>query len=155
MTDEIGLRTEVNSEQIRSLAYDRQLSRLEIEFKSGGVYQYDHVPPNLVVDLTTAESIGTFFAAYIKNVFTCYRLIDGVRTALADVKGTDKSKGFMYGLAKKLGLVTDGYITSAWRAAIRGAGLTPPTPETRVHDYVDSLRQSEVSLLVNYFKERT
>ncbi|WP_442789173.1 KTSC domain-containing protein [Kitasatospora sp. NBC_01302] len=64
----------VRSSNIRSIGYDRWSEILEIEFLSGGIYQYRAVPPALHRELMEAESHGRFFAAFIRGKFSFWRL---------------------------------------------------------------------------------
>jgi len=59
-------RTPVNSSDIRSIGYDPQLAILEVEFISGGIYQYLNVPEHLYRGLMNAASKGQFLNNYIK-----------------------------------------------------------------------------------------
>ena len=63
------IRTEVTSSDLLSVGYDSINKILEIEFHSGGVYQYDNVPPHIHDELMCAGSHGKYFAAMIKNNF--------------------------------------------------------------------------------------
>lgn len=58
----------VSSSNIRSIGYDN--GTLEVEFNSGGIYQYKNVPQSLYTGLMNASSHGSYFAQYIKNSFT-------------------------------------------------------------------------------------
>ena len=53
-------RTPVKSSNVDSVGYDPETSTLEIQFKSGGVYQYAGVDPDTHQSLMGAESIGRF-----------------------------------------------------------------------------------------------
>lgn len=53
-------RTPVVSSNVASVGYDPETSTLEIQFKSGGIYQYPGVDPNTHLSLMGAESIGRF-----------------------------------------------------------------------------------------------
>lgn len=59
-------RTPVTSENIKEIGYDPRLSILEIEFHSGGTYQYFDVPENVHQALLNASSHGKFFDDYIR-----------------------------------------------------------------------------------------
>ena len=63
------LRQEVNSSELRSVGYKLEAAVLEAEFHSGEVYHYFDVPPQLVVELLEAESIGRYFNAHIRSKF--------------------------------------------------------------------------------------
>lgn len=63
--DRIG----VSSSNISSIGYNSINSILEIEFTSGDVYQYQHVPSDIYNDFLLAESHGKYFAINIKDKF--------------------------------------------------------------------------------------
>lgn len=60
-------RNAIESSNIKSVGYDKASLTLEIEFGSGGVYQYYGVLPEHHSDLMAAESIGKHFHAHIKG----------------------------------------------------------------------------------------
>jgi hypothetical protein len=68
------LRTPVSSSDIQSVGYDPQTQTLEIEFNSGGVYQYFHVPASIYQGLMNAGSHGRYFHQNIKNSFSYHRV---------------------------------------------------------------------------------
>lgn len=68
------LRQEVNSSELRSVGYDISASTLEAEFHSGEIYQYFGVPPQLVLELLEADSIGRYFNAHIRSKFRFERI---------------------------------------------------------------------------------
>jgi hypothetical protein len=59
----------VNSSNLLSVGYEQDSEVLEIQFKSGGIYQYSKVPPNIYASLMAASSHGKYFSAYIREVF--------------------------------------------------------------------------------------
>jgi hypothetical protein len=63
------LRHEVHSSELRSVGYDEAISLLEVEFRSGEVYQYFDVPAELVLELLEADSLGRYFNASIRPKF--------------------------------------------------------------------------------------
>ena len=63
-------RQSVQSSNLRSVGYDSVTKILEIEFHSGGIYQYSNVPPNVYSDLINAPSKGKYFASYIKDKYS-------------------------------------------------------------------------------------
>ncbi len=67
-------RQSVSSSNLRSVGYDFHTSILEIEFNSGGVYQYFNVPASVYQALISASSHGTYFHAYIKNHYRYSRI---------------------------------------------------------------------------------
>ncbi|PKK88353.1 MAG: KTSC domain-containing protein [Candidatus Wallbacteria bacterium HGW-Wallbacteria-1] len=54
-------RVSVKSSSLKSIGYDETSKTLEIEFSSGGIYQYYEVPKNVYLGLILAESPGKFF----------------------------------------------------------------------------------------------
>ena len=67
-------RQTVNSSNIDSIGYGESSEILEIEFLSGGIYQYLEVPMYIYEELMDADSHGKYFAAYIKNKYETVRL---------------------------------------------------------------------------------
>ena len=51
-----------------SVGYDPATSTLEIEFKSGEVWQYHAVPKRVYTELLK-DSIGKYFQAHIKGLY--------------------------------------------------------------------------------------
>ncbi len=62
-------RQDVSSSNIRSIGYDSESQTLEIEFHSGGIYQYFNVPKSTYNELMSASSHGSFFSRQIKDQF--------------------------------------------------------------------------------------
>jgi len=60
-------RQRVDSFDIESIGYDQGSEILEIEFKSGSIYQYSGVPIGKFDDLMSANSHGRYFNSHIKN----------------------------------------------------------------------------------------
>ena len=60
-------RQRVKSKDILSVGYDERIRTLEIEFRSGGIYEYTRVPKDVYEELMKANSKGTYFAKAIKN----------------------------------------------------------------------------------------
>lgn len=67
-------REEVVSSNLASIGYNKQTSILEIEFKHGGIYQYECVPSVVYEALINAESHGKYFSAHIKNNYKFVKL---------------------------------------------------------------------------------
>ena len=67
-------RESVSSSNISSIGYDGKSGTLEIEFHSGGVYQYFNVPKGVYDGLMSAGSHGRFFARNIKGVYRYKRV---------------------------------------------------------------------------------
>ena len=59
-------RTMVRSSDIRSIGYDKLATVLEVEFVSGGIYQYFNVPEYVHHALMNAPSHGKFLNNNIK-----------------------------------------------------------------------------------------
>lgn len=64
----------VTSSTILSVGYEPQTETLEVEFRSGGVYQYYNVPEPVHQQFLQADSLGKFFHAYIKPAYPCSRV---------------------------------------------------------------------------------
>jgi len=60
-------RIPVESSNLSSVGYNSESAVLEIEFKSGGIYQYSGVPQDVYDGLINAASKGKYFHRYIKN----------------------------------------------------------------------------------------
>jgi hypothetical protein len=68
------LRQLVHSSGLRSIGYDRSTHTLEVEFRSGGVYQYNDVPAAIWSELKRSESKGKFFLEHVRDHFAATRL---------------------------------------------------------------------------------
>ena len=68
-------RTTVSSTNITSIGYDPASHTLEVEFLTGGIYQYYGVPESLYVGLMSAASHGNYLDTYIKKGGFNYRRI--------------------------------------------------------------------------------
>jgi hypothetical protein len=68
-------RTPVSSSNLASVGYDAENMVLEIEFHSGGIYQYFNVPESKYEALLKADSHGKYFDVHIKNGGYRYREI--------------------------------------------------------------------------------
>ena len=64
----------VFSSNIRSIGFDRGAQVLEIEFFSGGIYQYRDVPESVYDELMLAPSKGKFYQHRIKEYFPYLRV---------------------------------------------------------------------------------
>lgn len=64
----------VSSTNLASVGYDLPSQTLEVEFNSGGVYQYFDVPEHVHQELLAAGSVGSYFARSIKNSFACSKV---------------------------------------------------------------------------------
>jgi hypothetical protein len=52
------------------VGYDPRARTLEIEFNSGGIYQYNNVPDFVYSGLMSASSKGSYFHDNIKNDYS-------------------------------------------------------------------------------------
>lgn len=71
-----------NSSTILMVSYDNLLNTLDVEFRSGSVYQYVGVPRSVYVELMEAESVGKFFHANIKKKFDFLKKVSTPRPRL-------------------------------------------------------------------------
>ena len=69
------LREQVSSSNLVSVGYDTATQVLEVEFHSGGVYQYYGVPAALYEGLMAASSHGRYFDQFIKRGGYAYQRI--------------------------------------------------------------------------------
>jgi hypothetical protein len=67
--------TPVVSSNLASVGYDPNTRTLEVQFHSGGIYQYSGVPQPVYADLMAASSHGRFFDRYVKKARYPYRKI--------------------------------------------------------------------------------
>lgn len=59
----------VESSNLASIGYDASTGTLEIEFKSGAIWQYYDFPEHMWNEFEYAESYGKYFNANIKNQY--------------------------------------------------------------------------------------
>jgi KTSC domain-containing protein len=62
-------RRTVSSSAISSVGYDPKAKVLELEFSSGGVYDYYGVPREVYTALMSAESKGRFISEQIRGQY--------------------------------------------------------------------------------------
>lgn len=67
-------RISVSSSNIASVGYDESSQTLEIEFIPGSIYEYYGVPLYVFQELTSASSVGGYFAQRVKNVYGFNRI---------------------------------------------------------------------------------
>jgi len=63
------LRRTVDSSVITSVGYDAKTNVLEVEFRTGRIYQYFLVPQSVYRELMRADSIGKYFNAEIRGSY--------------------------------------------------------------------------------------
>ena len=64
-------RIPLESEALSSVGYDPAQRVLEVEFRSGRVYQYFGVPQHEAERLLGAESQGAFFSERVRDRYPC------------------------------------------------------------------------------------
>ena len=62
-------RKNIESSMLQSIGYDASSSTLELEFKTGAVWQYSDFPESLWYEFDASESQGKFFHREIKNQY--------------------------------------------------------------------------------------
>jgi hypothetical protein len=67
-------RETVSSSAVFGVGYDRATRTLEIEFRSGRLYRYHDVGPDVFEQLMSAPSKGRFMNARIRNEFRFTRI---------------------------------------------------------------------------------
>jgi hypothetical protein len=65
--------TAVDSTALSTIAYDDARDLLQLEFRSGAIYQYIDVPAAVHADLLRASSKGTYFHRMIRGCFAYAR----------------------------------------------------------------------------------
>ena len=66
----------VESTTLGSAGHDAQSAVLELQFRSGAVYQYFFVPPSVYQDLLSARSKGAYFNQSIRGKYHFQRIQD-------------------------------------------------------------------------------
>lgn len=59
-------RQKVDSSQIESIGYTAETQKLEVEFKTGSIYEYSNVEAETHEAMIKADSVGKFFGQTIK-----------------------------------------------------------------------------------------
>ena len=67
-------RQAMTSSDIRAIGYDEQSLTLEIEFNSGGLYDYANVAEAVYRSLMSASSHGKYFHQYIRDKYDTQKL---------------------------------------------------------------------------------
>jgi hypothetical protein len=62
-------RTPVASSNIASIGYETDSQVLEVEYISGGIYQYMNVPGDIHEELMSSSSKGNYMNRVIKKMF--------------------------------------------------------------------------------------
>lgn len=67
-------RQAVSSSNVASIGYDPASMTLEVEFHSGGIYQYFDVPQSVYEGLMSSDTHGGYLARSIKGVYRYSKL---------------------------------------------------------------------------------
>lgn len=67
-------RIPVSSSNVKSVGYDEEESKLEVEFNNGSIYQYSNVPINKYSDLMNSSSHGKYFHRFIRDKYVTKRV---------------------------------------------------------------------------------
>ncbi|WP_261845011.1 KTSC domain-containing protein [Aliamphritea ceti] len=67
-------RTAVSSSNLAAVGYDFDSEILEVEFNSGGVYEYYNVPGYVFQELMRADSLGIYLNQNIKGTYQYSRI---------------------------------------------------------------------------------
>ncbi len=59
----------VQSSNVTSVGYESDTRTLLVRFKSGDLYKYRNVPPEVYKGLLMAESVGKYLNQHIKKTF--------------------------------------------------------------------------------------
>lgn len=62
--------TREESSTVRRVKYKPIRNILEVEFTTGGIYHYAHVPQSVADELFKSEKVGSFVKDKIKGVYT-------------------------------------------------------------------------------------
>ena len=69
------IRKEVESSNIKAVAYDELMNNLQIEFHNGTVYEYAAGPFEVFKESTTdCTSVGKYFQANVRNKYDFLRI---------------------------------------------------------------------------------
>lgn len=74
MPIESASRVSVDSSNIESVAHDEATKVLRVWFKNGATYDYAGVPRTTYVGLISAESVGKYFHAHVRQSFEYKRV---------------------------------------------------------------------------------
>ena len=69
------VRHRVKSDNVKEIGYDAFCQLLEVEFNSGGVYQYYPVAPDDFSKLEAADSIGSHLYHFIQPFKACRQVV--------------------------------------------------------------------------------
>jgi len=58
-----------DSSQIRNVSYDITTKTMQIRFSNNTMYTYPNVAPSIFGALVSADSVGSYFARYIRHKY--------------------------------------------------------------------------------------
>ena len=61
--------TPVQSSNVAAVGYDHEAQELHVEFKGGGMYIYEGVPPDVAAQVQGAPSVGKAINEHCKDCF--------------------------------------------------------------------------------------
>ena len=67
-------RIAVDSSDLTSVGYDEPVQKLEIQFHTGAIYQYDKVEKEIYDELMKAESKSRYFTSEIRSAYNYRRV---------------------------------------------------------------------------------
>jgi KTSC domain len=79
-------RTAVLANVLAGVGYDEKTQTLEVEFRNGGVYQYNRIPAEEYAHLREAESIGRYLNTRIRPFYSCRKVREPRVAALLPVR---------------------------------------------------------------------
>jgi len=59
----------VTSSNLNAVIYDPEEQRMQVQFRSGSIYEYVDVPEDTYLGLINASSKGKYFHRYVRNEF--------------------------------------------------------------------------------------
>ena len=80
---------EVRSSQISGIGYDALSKKMQIQFKTGSIYEYSNVDKKTFENFLNSESKGKFFASEIKNDVDKY-LFEKIRPSDREIEKRKK-----------------------------------------------------------------
>lgn len=66
----------VDSSNIAALGYDLESKILTVTFKSGDTYKYEDVPHNVALELTFADSVGSYFSKNVRDKYQTWKAVN-------------------------------------------------------------------------------
>lgn len=67
-------RQPVSSSNVAEIGYDENQRIMEVLFRSGTIYQYFDVPPQIYAELMQSSSVGSYLNSNVKGSFRYARI---------------------------------------------------------------------------------